>query len=174
VERSAKQKFYKGSHIEMSQLDAQMEALQKNIDALTYSKEGSVPIQGEEGKLEFYIPLTSVPGLNFDEGKLLLNVKAKTGVITLLTSQLEQAKLDEAKNIPTINTLEWAYPPERPVKPKVAMNVILGFVVSLFLGIFIIFFMEFIQRMDQDPETAPKWLEMKKGIAGLYKRKGRS
>jgi len=167
VEKATKEKFYKGPHIQIEQLEAQMEALRKNIDSLTYSKESSVPVELEQGKVEFYIPLTRIPGLNFDESKLLLKVKAKTGVVTLLTTQLEQAKLDEAKDMPTIKVLEWSYPPEKPVKPKIRMNIILSLVVSLFLGIFIVFFMEFMHRMDQDPETAPKWLEMKKGVVGL-------
>ncbi len=53
------------------------------------------------------------------------------------------------------------------------MNVILGFVVSLFMGIFIIFFMEFTKRLDEDPESAPKWREIKQGFARLniFKRK---
>jgi tyrosine-protein kinase Etk/Wzc len=167
VQKAAKEKFYKGPHILIEQLDAQIQALQKNIDILTYSEETSVPIEREKGKVEFYIPLTRIPGLNFDESKLLLKVKAKTGVVTMLTTQLEQARLDEAKDMPTINILEWAAPPEKPFKPRIVLNTVLSFIVSLFLGIFIIFFMEFIQRMDQDPETAPRWLEMKKGVAGL-------
>jgi tyrosine-protein kinase Etk/Wzc len=169
VQKAAKEKFFKGPHIEIEQLEAQMEALQKNIDRLTYSEETSVPVEMEKGMVEFYIPLSRIPALNFDESKLLLKVKAKTGVVTMLTTQLEQARLDEAKDIPTINTLEWAAPPERPVKPRIILNAVLGFIVAMFLGIFIIFFMEFMERMEQDPETAPKWLEMKKGIAGLTK-----
>jgi tyrosine-protein kinase Etk/Wzc len=173
VQKSAKERFYKGSYAELEQLKSQIDALQKNIDQLTYSQESSVPLKVEEGKIEFYLPLNSIPGLGFDESKLLLKVKAKTGVITLLTTQLEQAKLDEAKDIPTINILERSYPPEKAVKPKIALNVILSIIVSLFLGIFIIFFMEFIQRVDQDTETAPKWLEMKKGISDILKLKRR-
>jgi len=173
VQKATKEKFYKGPHIQIEQLEAQMEALQKNIDSLTYSETGSVPIKNEEGKVEFYIPLTRVPGLNFEESRLLLKVKAKTGVVTLLTTQLEQARLDEAKDMPTINVLEWSYPPNNPVKPKIKNNVMLSIVVSFFIGIFIVFFMEFIHRMDQDPETAPKWLEMKNGIVGLLRFKKR-
>jgi tyrosine-protein kinase Etk/Wzc len=174
VQRSAKERFYKGSYSEIELLTSQIDALKKSIDQLTYSQDPSVPLKGESGKIEFYIPLSSITGLGFDESKLLLQVKAKTGVITLLTSQLEQAKLDEAKDIPTINILERSYPPEKEVKPKVVLNVVLGLVVSIFLGIFIIFFMEFIQRMDHDPDTAPKWLEMKKGIAGLFRLFGKT
>jgi len=165
VQKAAKEKFYKGPHIEIEQLEAQMEALQKNINRLTYSEETSVPVEVEKGRVEFYIPLSRIPALNFDESKLLLKVNVKTGVVTTLTTLLEQARLEEAKDIPTINTLEWATPPEKPVKPRMKMNIILGFIIAFFLGIFVIFFMEFIQRMEQDPETAPKWMEMKKGIA---------
>jgi uncharacterized protein involved in exopolysaccharide biosynthesis len=173
VEKAAKEKFYKGPHIEIEQLEAQMEALQKNINRLTYSEEASVPLETEKGKVEFYIPLTRIPALNFDESRLLLDVKAKTGVVTMLTTQLEQARLEEARDIPTITTLEWAAPPEEPVKPKIKLNIILSFIVALFLGIFIVFFMEFTERMDQDPEAAPKWREMKKGVAGLMQYSNR-
>ena len=167
VQKAAKQKFYKGPHIEIEQLDAQIEAINKNISRLTNSDESLIPIELEKGKVEFYIPLTRIPALNYDESKLLLKVKAKTGVITMLTTQLEQAKLDEAKDMPTINTLEIAEPPQYPVKPKKKLNVILALVVSLFLGIFIIFLMEFTQRLDKDPESAPKWKEIKKGLSRL-------
>jgi uncharacterized protein involved in exopolysaccharide biosynthesis len=164
VEKAAKERFYKGPHIELEQLDAQINAINKNIIRLTNSQDASVPVEFENGNVEFYIPLTRIPALNYDESKLLLKAKAKTGVITMLTTQLEQAKLDEAKDMPTINTLEVAEPPQKKVKPKVVLNVILGFVVSLFLGIFIIFFMEFTQRLDNDPESAPKWKEIKQGL----------
>ena len=167
VEKAAKEKFYTGPHIEIEQLKAKMEALQKNIDRLTYSKEEKVPVEREEGKVEFYIPLTRIPALNFDESKLLLKVKAKTGVVSMLTTQLEQARLEEAKDMPTIHALDWARPPEKPVKPKLKLNVILGFVVSLFLGIFLVFFLEFMERMDQDPETSSKWREIKTGLRNM-------
>lgn len=167
VEKAAKERFYKGAHIELEQLDAKIEAINKNIARLTNSEESSVSIELGSGKIDFYIPLTRIPALNYDESKLLLKVKAKTGVITMLITQLEQAKLDETKDMPTINTLEIAEPPQKSIKPKKKLNVILGFIVSLFLGIFIIFLMEFTQRMDEDPESAPKWKEIKNGLSRL-------
>jgi len=167
VDKAAKEKFYKGSHIQIEQINAQIEALQKNIDQLTYSPDSTVPIEREKGKIEFYIPLNSIPGLNFDEKKLLLKVQAKTSVITLLTTQLEQAKLNEAKDMPTITVLEWADTPTMPIKPNIKLNLALSLAVSLFLGIFVILLIEFFQRMDKDPETAPKWLEMKNSLMNL-------
>lgn len=168
VELASKEKFYKGPHIQLEQLKAQIEALQKNIDRLTYSEEGSITIEREGGKIEFYIPLNNIPGLNFDESKLLLKVTAKTGVVTLLTTQLEQTKLDEAKDIPTVNILEWAYPSGIPVRPRIKLNIALSFFASFFIGMFIIILMAFMQRSVRDPETAPKWLEMKEGLMRLF------
>ena len=164
VEKAAKEKFFRGPHIEIEQLNAQMKALQKNLDRLTYSEEGKIAIDRGKGKVEFYIPLTHIPSLSFDESRLLLNVKAKTGVVTMLTTQLEQAKLDEAKDMPTINVLDWAVAPERPIKPKLKLNLILGIVVALFVGIFLVFIMEFSRKMDEDPETSPRWREIKSGL----------
>ena len=164
VEKAAKEKFYRGQHIEIEQLKARMEALQKNIDSLTYSKEPKIPLEREKGKIDFYIPLKRIPALNFDESRLLLKAKAKTGVVTMLTTQLEQAKLDETKDMPTINNLDWAEPPKGPIKPRLKLNILSSAVVALFIGIFLIFFLEFIHKMDQDPETAPKWQEIKKGL----------
>lgn len=164
VEKAATEQFFKGQHIEIEQIKAKMEALQKNIDRLTYSNEPEVGIEQEKGKLEFYIPLILIPALNFDESRLLLQVKVKTGVVTMLTTQLEQTKLDEAKDMTTIHVLDWAKVPEKPIKPKLKLTVILSAVVSLFMGIFLVFFIEFISKMDEDPETGPKFQEMKKGI----------
>ena len=162
--KAAKEKFYKGTHIEIEILNAQIEALQKNIDRLTYSEESKIPVERKKGEVEFYIPLKRIPGLNFDESRLLLQVKAKTGVVTMLITQLEQAKLDEAKDMPTINVLDWAEPPEKPIKPRIKLNLILSLLVSLFIGMLLIYFLEFINRMDQDPEISPKWQEMKQGL----------
>ncbi len=164
VEKAAKESFYRGPHIEIEQLKAQMEAIQKNINRLTYSDVPRVVVEREKGKVEFYIPLTQIPALNFDESRLLLKVKAKTGVVTMLTTQLEQARLDEARDMPTINVLDWAKPPEMPIKPRLKLNIMLGAVVGLFVGIFLVFFLEYTHRVGQDPETSPKWQEMKGGL----------
>ncbi|MBF0225773.1 MAG: hypothetical protein HQK76_09990 [Desulfobacterales bacterium] len=144
IEKAAKEQFYGGAHIEIEQLNAKMEALQKNIDRLVYSNEKSVPIKNEKG-LEFYIPLTKIPYLNFEESKLLAKNKAKAAVVSMLYTQSEQAKLDEAKDMPTINILDWAVPPIRHIKPKLKAMLVLGALGGLFLGAILVFLFDFIK-----------------------------
>ena len=170
IQKAAKEKFYKGPHIEIEQLEAQIIALRKKIERLTYSKDSQVLIKDEEeGKVEFYIPLKRIPTLNFKESRLLLIVKTKTGVVTMLTTQLEQTKLDETRDMPSINVLDWAKPPDSPIKPNLRLNVLLGFVVSFFLGIFLVFIFEFFLRLDKDHAASPKWEEMRNGFSFFKK-----
>jgi len=170
VQMAAKEKFYKGSHIEIEQTKAQMEALQRNIDRLTYSEVPEVALQREQGRVEFYIPLTRIPALNFDESRLLLDVKSKTQVVSMLITQLEQAKLDETKDMPTINVLDQAVPPMQAAKPKIMITLVLTMVVAFFIGVFLVYLMEFSRRMEQDPEASPKWKEIKSSLRPFKKK----
>jgi uncharacterized protein involved in exopolysaccharide biosynthesis len=156
VEKAAKQKFYKGPHMEIELLAAQMAAIRKNIDQLTYSEESKVPIEKEKGKVEFYIPLVRIPALNFEESQHLLKVKTKTGVVTMLNTQLEQAILDEARDMPTISVLDWANSLNKQIKPRFAFNIALSFIVAFFIGVFLIFATEFARRVKQDFQNTEK------------------
>ena len=164
IEKAAKEKFYKGPHLQIEESKAKMEAVQKNINRLMYSNEDKIPISKEKGKVEFYIPLIHIPALNFEESRILLKVKAKTSVVTMLTTQLEQAKLDETKDMPTINVLDWAQPSTKPIKPNLKLNIILSVVISFFLGTFFVFCLEYFQRVNQNSGGVSKWIEMKKEL----------
>lgn len=174
VQKAAQERFYRGTHVEIEQIKAKMDALQKNIDRLSHSKEPQVPLEQDRERVEFYIPLTRIPALNFDESRLLLKVRAKTGVVTMLTTQLEQAKLDEARDMPTVNVLDRANVPEIPIKPNLKLNVLLAGVAGLFIGVVLIFLMEFLHRVESDPDASPKWREMKTDLRNtvlFFKRK---
>lgn len=173
VEKEAAEKFYKGSSVELERLDAQIAALQKNIDRLTFSNEDKISVGSKEGKVEFYVPLTRIPSLNFDESRLLLNVKAKTGVVTMLTNQMEQAKLDETKDMPTVNVLDWAKPNATPVKPNLMLNLLFGAFGGAVIGIIFIFVLEYFRRIQQDLEMLPKLQEMKEGLVPTFLRRKR-
>lgn len=167
VEKAAKEKFFGRPHVEIEQLKAKMEAIRKNIHHLTYGNGSMVPVENEKGKVEFYIPLTIIPGLNFNESKLLLNIKVKTNIISMLTTQLEQSKLEEAKDLSTINLLEPAKVPKNPIKPSRRKNVMMAGIISLNIGIFLIYAGVLVRKITRDHEGSPKWTEMKGGVTSL-------
>ena len=63
------------------------------------------------------------------------NVKVQETVYTLLTQQLEQAKIAEARDMPTVQALDRAVSADRKSKPKTIFNMAVAGITSLFVGI---------------------------------------
>ena len=100
-----------------------------------------------EEESNFYIPFNELPALGMQLGRLIREAKIQEKVFELVTSQYEMAKIEEAKDINTIQILDSAVPPDKKSSPKRALIVILSTVVALFLSIFLAFFVEYIQRL---------------------------
>ncbi|MBI3329076.1 MAG: hypothetical protein HYZ81_20520 [Nitrospinae bacterium] len=163
IQREAQERFVRESHSQVKALQAQLAALQKNIEQLKYA-EVMARAAERDGPLEYYVPLDQVPLLSFQESRLLLEVGTKSKVVELLTTQVEQAKLDEARELPTLTVLEPAVPPQRPSKPKVKQNILLGMVVGLFGGVMVAFMATYFEREAQDTMNGSKWQEMRLGL----------
>jgi uncharacterized protein involved in exopolysaccharide biosynthesis len=59
-----------------------------------------------------------MPRLSLEFGKLLRDVKIQETLFGLLTEQYEHAKIQEAKDTPTIQVLDVAKLPEKKSRPK--------------------------------------------------------
>ena len=70
-------------------------------------------------------------------------------IFELLTQQYEMAKIDEAKEDITFQVIDRAIAPEKRIKPKRRLNVMLAGVVSLFAGIFLVFFLEYLSNLKE-------------------------
>ena len=91
------------------------------------------------------LPGTRVPKVGLELGRLTRDVRVQETVYTLLTQQLEQAKIAEARDTPVVQVLDQAVPALRKSKPKIRLNMALAGVISLFIGIFLTFFLEYVQ-----------------------------
>ena len=92
------------------------------------------------------LPGAQVPKVGLEQGRLMRDLKVQESVYVLLTQQLEQAKIGEAQDTPVVQVLDRAIPAIRKSKPKIKLNMAMAGAVSLFLGIFLAFFLEYIQR----------------------------
>jgi uncharacterized protein involved in exopolysaccharide biosynthesis len=71
------------------------------------------------------------PELLMELGRLSRDVDAKTAVYTELEQQYEMARIQEVKNMPIINIMDYAQPAAKKEKPKKSVIVILAFLLSL-------------------------------------------
>jgi len=88
----------------MIKLDEKLQYLLSNI---TPSQVDKIP------NIEFSVSFNSLPSLGLKNARLIREVELQTRIQEILIPQYEQAKLEETKNIPTLQVID---------KPKVAIN----------------------------------------------------
>jgi uncharacterized protein involved in exopolysaccharide biosynthesis len=101
---------------------------------------------------DFYIPFNELPDLGVRLARLTREFKIQENVFELLTSQYELAKIEEAKDVNTIQVLDEAVPPDKRAKPRRKLIVILTTFVAFFFSIFLAFFLEFVERVKFEDE----------------------
>ncbi|HQI41320.1 MAG TPA: GNVR domain-containing protein [Ignavibacteriaceae bacterium] len=84
----------------------------------------------ETGSTDYLLAFKDVPVLGKELAGLLREVRIQNEVYVLLQQQYYQEKIQENKDIPTVQVLDEAIPPKKKSEPKVAFATIIG---SLFI-----------------------------------------
>ncbi len=136
------------SNPELSRVRTGIEELRKQLYLLEAGKGGKGMLPGDR----LHPAMITVPGLALAYGRLMRDVKMQETLYALLTSQYEQAKLAEARDTPTVQVLDPAIPAEKKSRPRIGLNMMIAGVLSLFLGIFLAFFLEYLARIRSQEE----------------------
>ena len=128
---------------ELFRVRSSIEELKKQLYLLESGRGGKGMLPGDR----LHPAMITVPKLALDYGRLVRELKVQETLYTLLTSQLEQAKLTEARDTPTVQVLDPAIPAERKSKPIIRLNMMIAGVLALFIGIFLAFFLEYLERI---------------------------
>lgn len=145
----------KTDNIQVVQLKREIEELEKQYKKLQYGDSLALDTQKE-----FYIPFADVPEVGLELANLMREVKVQETVWELLNQQYYHAKIQEARDTPTIQVLDEAVPPELRTRPKRKLLVLIGSFLALVLSIFWAFIAEYIDRVKSDPETYHKSKEI--------------
>jgi uncharacterized protein involved in exopolysaccharide biosynthesis len=90
---------------------------------------------GAGGAGDFLMALGSLPSTGLDLVRLYREAKIQETIFTVLSEQLEQVKVAEAKDTPTVKILDRAVVPEVKSRPNVRRNTMLGGLFSLAAGV---------------------------------------
>jgi uncharacterized protein involved in exopolysaccharide biosynthesis len=132
----------------VAQQRSRLQELKRQLGQMQY---GKLDLPGDAAardlpRQEFHVPFPRVPELSMELVRLSRDVKVQEALFTLLTQQYEQAKIQEAKDAPTVQILDRAVPAERKAKPKTLQSMIVAGIVSLFIAILLAFFCEYRDR----------------------------
>jgi tyrosine-protein kinase Etk/Wzc len=128
----------------------ELEQMQKQINDLEYG-------DGTDGeKNQMYLAFQNVPAVALQLADLLRETKVQETVWQLLTSQYYQAKIEEARNTPTVQVLDVATPPLFRSSPnRKLMPVVFG-VLSIVLTLLFVIVEKYLQSLRETPEQRHK------------------
>ena len=154
VQLEVMRKFATDANPEVVKLKQRIQEMKRHLSGMQYGKGWVLPAENRnpgEPRNEIHIPFAQVPELGLELARLMRDVKVQETVYTLLTQQLEQAKIAEVRDMPTVQALDKAVPADRKSKPKTIFNMAIAGITSLFVGILLAFFLEYVSGVKQSP-----------------------
>ncbi len=142
VELQTMLSFATPNHPKVGILQTEVEELKERLRELAEGKK-----ERDNPRLkDIFIPTAKIPDLGLRYVRLLREVTIQETLHTLLTQQYEISRIQEAKDSPTVQVLDVAKVPEKKVKPKRTLIVLLSTFTAGFFSIFLVFFMEFLEK----------------------------
>jgi uncharacterized protein involved in exopolysaccharide biosynthesis len=132
--------------IEAVMLKAKIEELQKqlaSIEKSTKTEQGVSKASIPDADSDFYIPFEDMPGLGMQLMRLTREVKIQEKLFELLTAQYEMARIEEARDVDTIQVLDAAVPAEKKSSPKRIAIVISSVAIAVMVSMLLAFLMEY-------------------------------
>jgi len=152
----------KSDNVYIIQLKKEIEELNKQYSYLQF---GDSLALGE--KKEFYIPFSEVPEIGLKLAKLIRDVKIQETVWELLNQQYYHAKIQEARDTPTVQVLDKAVPPEFRTKPKRKLLVLIGGFLAFIFSLFGAFVIEFYAKIKHEQRTVHFAEELKSDVKSI-------
>lgn len=111
------------------------------------------------------VPTGNMPSTGTQYVRLMRDLKFNETLYELLFSQFQAAKIDEARDAAMIQIIEKAVPPEKKIKPKRSLMVILAMISGFFVSIAVAFFMEYMEGVSGNPEYMGKVAKLKRNMS---------
>jgi len=123
------------TEIEIALLEPNSKPDNKNLLAL---RKRLYQLQNEYEKFDidsddYLLAFSNVPELGMKLSKLIRTVKIKNEVYVLLQQQYYKERIQENRDVPTIDILDEAIPPKKQVSPRLGYNTAVGSVFVLLL-----------------------------------------
>ena len=101
----------------------------------------------------FSLPISSIPRLKGEYETLYRRVKVNESLYTILLEQLEQAKIQENEEAPSISVLDYARVPEMRSRPRRTLIVAASFGFSVLGALLLAFILEYFRLLaEKKPE----------------------
>lgn len=102
--------------------------------------------------------LSLLPAKELELARLMRDAKVLEELYIMLRTRNEETRIAEVMQTADVQVIDSALLPEKPVKPRVKLNIAIGAVLGMFLGIGLAFLVEFMDTTLKTKEDAEKIL----------------
>ena len=155
IRRGVLEGFSRPDNVEMREIDAELREIRKKLGEFTGRGDEAPLGSNEDGTL---LPLASIPELVVRLADLTREVMVQENVRAFLSSQLEDARIQETRDLEIIHILDAAAPPLKKSRPRrsiiVLLTVGLAFVGSVGVAFAADSFLRYARGSRHDSEFA--------------------
>ena len=150
VEIGVLKKNVSETHVSLIRAKTELNELQKKYDEFIYGKQLQGNVENKKPNAdELFLPFDQVPDLGLQYARLYREVMMQQKLMEFLLPQYEDAKIQEAKETPTIQVLDPAVLPIKKSRPKRAIFVIIAGLATFMVSIVFITVYERIQLLSE-------------------------
>jgi uncharacterized protein involved in exopolysaccharide biosynthesis len=169
--------IYSANNVRVRSAQAQVDELKQQLARIGGTDS---PLPGDSSSSDqLYPSIRKLPLLGVQWADLYRRVKIQETVYELLNEQYELARIQEAKEIPTVNVIDPANMPEKKSWPPRVLIVVGLTILAIAAGVGTIFLAERLRSMDEaDPRRqlamagVHKWQEFRTRVPLLHRSNG--
>jgi len=109
---------------------------------------------------EYVVALKNAPALSRQLAASLREVKVLEQVTGYLRQQLEQEKVSEQRDLPSLQVLDGAIPPTGNASPKRLVYLIIGLIAGLFLSLIVTYYKRFVRDVREHPDLHYRFINV--------------
>lgn len=118
------------------------------------------------GAGNYILALKDVPELTRQYAKYFKEVKTLEAVTSYLRQQLEQERISEQRDLPSLQVLDAAIPPQKRSAPHRSTMMIIGLFGGLVVGLLLAAYKNFRRDVRQNPERHIRYLRFRSALLG--------
>ncbi len=126
-----------------------IEEMERQLSKLQYGDGAVGQPGGGQDRQDFVVPFAKVPQVGLELARVTRELKIQQAIVEVLTQQLEQSRLSQAQDLPVVQVLDRPVPAEWPSRPRLLINLAVAGVGSLFLGVLLASFLDYVNRARQ-------------------------
>ena len=152
MELQGMRQIYSDNNVRVRGLQARVDEIQKQMQELGGAANGGVDASGQKGDPSLFPSIRRLPALGVNYADLYRTTKVQEAVFETLTQEYELAKVQEAKETPSVKVIDSPDVPEKSSFPHRSWVILGGTLLFLASGIAWIFGSERWRGIDsQDP-----------------------